>query len=172
MCLYLGESKLFIVLSMQLQFMILISTQPKYTQIIPFREYNHCGGTTASGCLLQHACCLPQYLNVPMNNLYYSPELWRRWRTFSSSLVQQYNQVLVPTYCNTTEQYPSHVVADVAKKILRHIDSDQPRLQFWRGLHISGLLESTLVWRVIAVVECSDSRNKIVWDSATVFDAF
>lgn len=71
------ESKLFIVLSMQLQFMILISTQPKYTQIIPLREYNHCGGTTASGCLLQHACCLPQYLNVPLNNLYYSPELWR-----------------------------------------------------------------------------------------------
>jgi len=28
MCLYLGESKLFIVLSMQLLFMILISTQP------------------------------------------------------------------------------------------------------------------------------------------------
>lgn len=128
------ESKLFIVLSMQLQFMILISTQPKYTQIIPFREYNHCGGTTASGCLLQHACCLPQYLNVPMNNLYYSPELWRRWRTFSFSLVQQYNQTLVPTYCNTTEQYPSCVVADVAKKILRHIDSDQPKASVLNGI--------------------------------------
>ena len=106
------ESKLFIVLSMQLQFMILISTQPKYTQIIPFREYNHCGGTTASGCLLQHACCLPQYLNVPMNNLYYSPELWRRWWTFSVSLdskavepssstnILQYHWTISLSYCS------------------------------------------------------------------------